>query len=428
MHGFTNVRFAVALCAMLSTPSAIAADIDSQATAQQLGLMQGLPVAEEKRVNWVNWFTFPYSRWGFQHVREVMPTVALQASAKAKPLPERFDNERIEKLTFSGDDGQVQSIRQMLDSTYTDAFLVLHKGKIVFEHYDNGMAKDSQHIVFSVTKSFTGLIFDSLVEEGMIDPDKTPADYVPELKSSVYAQTTIQQVRDMLINADFSEVYDDPESSIVEYTQALGFLPTAKNTFQLEFLANIQGTPPHGEKFLYKSIHTDVLAWIARRVTGQSLRDLLQQRLWDKIGMRYPAYLAVNGRGIAPASAGLNITARDLSRLGLMLLGNGRYEGRRVIAKSLIDEIKRGGSAEAYNAGGSNVRRPGFTYHNQWWVQRNEHKAFAAMGVFGQRLYVNPKADVVIVKMSSRPDGVKAEMDRDFDASMHAIALSFIKP
>lgn len=420
-------RLAVTAAALTLGISAYAGPIAKHPTAAELGLMQGMPPVADKQVNWLNWFTYPYSRWGFQHVREIMPSKALYPDSKTRPLPLNLQQNSVAAITYPTDAGSQENIRQMLERTYTDAFLVLHKGRIVFEHYDNGMAVDKPHIVFSVTKSFTGLLLDSLVHEGLVDPGKSPVAYVPALKGSVYEHVTVQQVRDMVINADYSEVYDDPKSSIFQYSQALGFAPAGKQT-QLQFLAAIQGSERHGDKFLYKSIHTDVLAWIARRVTGKSIRDLLQARIWDPIGMRYPAYIVVNAQGSEATSGGLNITARDLARLGLTMLGGGQYQGQRVFAPEVVAAIREGGDQQIYRAGGAADSRPGYSYRHQWWVRHNDHGAYAALGVFGQRLYVDPAAELVIVKMSSRPLGKDAAMDRDFDASMHAIARYFHKP
>jgi CubicO group peptidase (beta-lactamase class C family) len=423
-----NRKFRLALtAAALTAGLGVQADtIAKHPTAAEMGLMQGMPPVADKQVNWLNWIAFPYSRWAFQHTREIMPSKSLAPDVSTKPLQVALQQKAVAAITYSNEAGREESIAQMLDRTYTDAFLVMHKGRIVFEHYDNGMAMDKPHIVFSVTKSFTGLLLDSLVHEGLVDPTKTPVHYVPALKGSVYDSVTVQQVRDMLINADYSEVYDDPKSSIFEYSQALGFAP-ASNMTQLEFLSAVQGSKSHGDKFLYKSIHTDILAWIARRVTGQSIRDLWQERIWNPIGMRFPAYIIVNAHGSEATSAGLNITARDLARVGLTMLNDGEYQGRRVFAPEVVAAIRSGGDREAFKAGGAADSRPDYSYKHQWWVRHNEHGAYAALGVFGQRLYVDPAAEVVIVKMSSRPQGKDVVMDKDFDASMHAIGAHFRK-
>jgi hypothetical protein len=73
-----------------------------------------------------------------------------------------------------------------------------------------------------------------------------------------------------------------------------------------------------------------------------------------------------------------------------------------VIAKAVIDDIAKGGDREKFKAGGMPFR-PGYSYHNQWWILHNADGAYEAAGIHGQMVHVNPAAEMVVVKLSSHP-------------------------
>lgn len=310
-------------------------------------------------------------------------------------------------LRFDDDKGQPVTVDQWLDRTYTDAVVVLHKGRVVFERYANQMQASSPHLLFSVTKSFTGLMAAQLAHEGRIDPQALVTKYVPELEGSAWGDMTVRQVMDMTGAVRFREDYADPKTEIFGYSWASGLLPRPPgytgpaNVY--DFLKTLPKEGTHGEGFVYRTVHSEVLGWIVSRVTGRRWSDLMSENIWQKLGMQEDAYVMVDSTGTPLQGAGLNATARDLARVGEMLRLGGSFNGARVFDKAVIEDIARGGDREQFKFRGIQAARPGYSYRNQWWVLHNADGAYEAAGIHGQFIHVNPAAQMVVVKLSSHP-------------------------
>jgi CubicO group peptidase (beta-lactamase class C family) len=214
----------------------------------------------------------------------------------------------------------------------------------------------------------------------------------------------VQQVLDMTTALDHSENYADPKSSVPTYARALGMLPRAPGdagpTTTYDYARSIRKNGTHGSEFTYRSPNTDVLGWIVARASGQPLEALLQDRIWSRLGAEGDAYLAVDSIGTSVASGGLNARLRDMARFGEMIRLGGRWNGQQVVPAATIEEIRRGASRDAFLHGGYTTL-PGWSYHNQWWISHDDHGVFMARGVHGQAIYIDPRAQMVIVRFAS---------------------------
>jgi len=186
-------------------------------------LMDDFPPAPDRLVTLSNWRKAPFSAWGFRNVRQLIPTANIAASGDAAGL--EMSLEEIGQIGFTGHDGHPTTVRQALRATRTDAFVVLRRGRIAAEWYDNGMDGTTPHIVFSVSKSICGTLGGILADRGLLDPDDRVIDYVPELASSVYAGCTIRHLLDMAVGIAFTEDYEDPKGDVVRYRHAAGWDP-----------------------------------------------------------------------------------------------------------------------------------------------------------------------------------------------------------
>ena len=374
-------------------------------SAEALGYMNTFPPVGDKLIDNSNRTRFPQTRWVLQHTRELVPTRNIRrgaAPASALPRAER----ELGTMVFEDDKGQKISVDQWLDSTYTDALVVLHKGQIVYERYMNGMKPETPHLLFSITKSFTGLLAAQLVAEGRIDREALVTTYVPELAESAWGDMKVKDVMDMTGAVRYREVYTDPTTEVFPYLYSSNLLPPPpgyagpKNIY--DFVKTLKKEGEHGAGFVYRTVHSEVLGWILSRVTGKHFADLMSERIWTKLGMEEDAYVMVDPVGTPLQGAGLNATARDLARFGEMLRRGGELNGQRVFDRAVIDDLKRGGDREKFKASGMTFR-PGYSYHNQWWILHNADGAFEASGVNGQMLHINPAAEMVVVKLSSHP-------------------------
>lgn len=370
-----------------------------------LGYMASFPPVGEKIVDQGNRTKYPQMRWVLQHTRELLPTRNIRRGPGApSPLPAAPLN--LDAFRFDDDQGRPITVNEWLERTYTDAIVVLHRGRIVYERYLNQMRPETPHLLFSVTKSLTGLLAAQLAQEGKLDLDAKVSLYVPELADSAWSDMTVRQAADMTGAVRYREVYTDPSTEVFPYLYASTLLPPpagyAGPRTIYDFLKTLKKEGEHGAGFVYRTVHSEVLGWVVSRVTGRHFADLVSERFWSRLGMEEDAYLMVDPVGTPLQGAGLNATARDLARFGEMLRRGGEFNGQRVLDAAVVADLRRGGDREKFKASGMTFR-PGYSYHHQWWLLHNADGAFEASGVHGQMLHVNPAAEMVVVKLSSHP-------------------------
>ena len=174
-------------------------------------------------------------------------------------------------------------------------------------------------------------------------------------------------------------------------------------------------------RFAYKTVNTDTLAWVLRRVTGKTLSVLLQERLWSKLGVEQDAYFTVDPIGVEFAGGGLNLTLRDLARFGEMMRCGGQFNGQQIVPSAVIEDIVRGGHRDHFALAGYQLL-PGWSYRTMWWVSHNAHGAYTARGIHGQAIYIDPAAEMVIARFASHPLGANANFDPTSLPAYHALA------
>jgi CubicO group peptidase (beta-lactamase class C family) len=385
---------------MTTFPSAAETD------PKTLGWMTGFPPGPDKAMMFSDgsFREFPRLRWAWSNMRQFVPTVQVwRGAAGPSALPR--SEQPLGSVALTTMDGRKISFDQALQDTYVDGIAVLHKGRLVFERYFGALEPHKPHIAMSVTKSFTGLLTTLLIAEGKIDAEARVTAYVPELGKSGFGDATVQQALDMTTGVKYTEVYTDKTSDVWNMRRANGMAPPepgAKPVSLLEYLTTIEKLGTHGEVFTYRTVNTDVLGWINRRVTGLSASALLSQRIWQPIGAEEDAFYNVDRLGIESCGGGLNTSVRDLARFGEMMRCRGSFNGQQVVPAAVVDEIARGADPKKFAPAGY-ATLPGWSYHNQWWVSHNAHSAYMARGIHGQSIYVDPKAEMVIARYASHP-------------------------
>ena len=358
-----------------------------------------------------NWRVHPHSAWGFQNVDRLLPTQVIEAGGRAMPLP-RGDRLDLDARCLS--DGR--SVRAVLDESFTDGFLVLRQGRLVAEHYANGLTDQTRHIVFSVSKSITGLVAGVLVEKGLLDPEATAGTYVPELMGSAFADATVRQVLDMQVDVRFIEDYLDPLGDVARYRVAMDWDPPRAFAYEgglHDFLTRLpRADGPHGHRFRYVSPTTDVLGWVLERAGGAPLAALISRHLWQPMGAETAAFIAVDRHGAARAAGGICATLPDLARLGEMMRLGGQVDGRQVVPEAWFNDILTGGSREAWSRGEFTGLFPTARYRAKWYVPDAVPGVLCAIGIHGQWIYVDAEAEMVVVKLSSQPIPADDGLDR----------------
>ncbi len=407
-------------------PDAVASD------PVTLGWMVGSPPPADKVVRFADGsaYRFPQTRWSFSNFRQLVPTKAVprgSAPASALPRAERGDLDAVSFTPLGG--SQPMSWAQSLAANYTDGIVVLHKGRIVYERYFGVLEPETPHIAMSVTKSFFGTIGATLIAEGKLDENARVGQLVPELAATAFGDATVRQLLDMSTGLKYSENYADPNAEIWAHVRAGSVLPRppgyqGPGTFY-EFLQTVQKEGEHGQAFAYKTVNTDALGWVIRRVTGKSIGENLAERIWSRIGAEQDAYFTIDTVGNEFAGGGLNAALRDMARIGEMMRNDGRFNGQQIVPKAVVDDIRRGGDKALFAKAGYALL-PGWSYRNMWWVSHNEHGAFSARGIHGQAIYVDPKAEMVIARFASHPVAANANLDPTSLPAYHALAKHLI--
>ena len=377
-------------------------------------------------VTLANWRLPPWNTWAFQHVPDLIPVMPIAHDpARVSGLPSAPID--LGNLKFTGPGGIPWTVARMLPETATDGFIVLHKGRVALEWYGNGLTASDCHIIFSVSKSITGVLAGILVEKGQLDPDAPVVRYIPEAAGSVYGDCTVRHVLDMTVGIAFVEDYLDTTGDFARYRAATGWNPVdnvalASNLH--DFLVTLRRDEnPHGAKFHYVSPNSDMLGWILERAGGKPFAHLLSELIWRKIGAESDAHITVDRVGAARSAGGICVTLRDLARFGEMVRGFGRVGNEQIVPRRWIEDILTNGDQRAWLAQPTAARfLPAGRYRSKWYMIGNASGAYCAIGIHGQWIYIDPEAEMVISKLSSQPLPVDDATDRLLLATFAAIA------
>ena len=394
----------------------------------RMGWMVGSPPPADKLIRMADMghFQFPKTRWAFAHMRQLVPTTAIwrgEGPPSALPRAERDDLDGVSFTPLGG--GAAMTWAQSLEAMYTDAILVLHRGRVVQERYFGVMAPHRVHMAMSVTKSYIGTLGAICVHEGLLDPTQRVPHYLPELAGTAYDDATVRDVMDMRIGVRYSEDYTNPDAEIWQHARAGSVFPrppgyAGPQSFY-EYLRTLRKEGEHGQGFFYKTVSSDVLGWLVRRVSGRTFGEVLSERLWQPLGCEQDAAMQIDTEGTEFAGGGLNPVLRDMARFGEAMRLGGRFNGRQVVPQAVVEDIRFKGSTEAFKAGGPPTL-PGGAYRSMWWVTNNAHGAFAARGIHGQAIYVDPTAEMVIARFGSHPMAANVHLDPISLPAFHAMA------
>ena len=394
--------------------------LDGQASDPlRLGWMQGTPPPPDKQVRFADdrFLDFPQIRWSLSHMRELVPTVNVWRGPGAPGSfgpPGDLAEAAIDQLAFTDMQGRARRWEESLPDTYTDGILVLHRGRRIYERYFGALQAHVPHACFSITKSYAATLCASLVHEGTLDEHQRIPHWLPEMKGTAYEDATLRQLMDMQIGVAYSEAYADPKAQIWDYARAGGLRPRpagygGPQSFY-EYLQTLRPEGRHGEAFAYKTVNTELMAWIMKRVTGVPFVQMLGERLWSPLGCEQDAYLSLDPIGVPMGGGGLCASLRDLARFGELMRREGDCNGQQLVPQSVVADIRRGSDPARFAKAGYTLL-PGYSYRSMWWVTHNELDAFEGRGIHGQRLYVAPKADLVVARFASHPVAASAAND-----------------
>jgi len=371
------------------------------------------PFGPQTGVTLANWQEPPFNRWAFQHVRELIPTARIpRGDAPVWLLP--ADEKDITGIRFRCEDREL-SIADLLAETWTDGFLVLHRGRIVAEQYFNGLTPDTPHLLMSVSKSVVSAVVGVLAGRRILDATDLVTDVVPELRRTSFDGATVQHLLDMRAGTHFDENYDDLRADVRTYERVYLWRPDAgqpRPADALGYFATLRNDGPHGGPFRYRSILTDVLAWVIERAAGTRLHELIAAELWQPIGAEFDAEITLDAHGNPMADGGICASLRDVARFGQLFLQRGLVNGRDIVPAAWIEDTIQGApdGAGAFRSGDNPPGYPAAAhYRNCWWVRDPSLPFYHASGINGQHVYVHVPAQTVVVKLSTWPTALSQD-------------------
>jgi CubicO group peptidase (beta-lactamase class C family) len=354
-----------------------------------------------------NWQFPPYNRWGFCNCRRLLPTARVARST----APHDFSRQpqALDALTVSVPaSAERKSLPEVLTEHYIDGFIVLHRGRLVYERYFSELDLDRTHIVMSVSKSILSALIGILVDRGVLEVAKPAGYYVPELGRGGYGSVTLDRLLDMRSGVKYSENYLDPGAEFFDFDAVCGLRPRSRPhpaAGMYEYLATLPPDPDDPGDFFYRSTDSDVLGWVAERSTGTALEKLLSAELWTPLGCREDADLLVDPLGAPLADGGLCTSLEDLARFAEMQLRGGAFNGRQIVPERWIAESCSGDRA-AYARNGYTALFPRGAYSRQWWIADTERRVRLALGIHGQMIHLDPNLELACVALGSAPNPV----------------------
>ncbi|WP_343081559.1 serine hydrolase [Ostreiculturibacter nitratireducens] len=291
------------------------------------------------------------------------------------------------------------------------SIVVLENGAIVHESYLQGTGQDDLRVTWSVAKSWFSALFGVLVAEGHLESlDDEVVKYAPQLRGSAYDGASIRNVLNMASGVEFNEDYLDFWSDINRMGRVLA-IGGSMDKFAMRLGGRMA---PPGEKWQYVSIDTHVLGMVARGATGRAIPDLISERIVAPMGLESEPYYLTDIYGTAFVTGGLNMRTRDFARFGQMFLQEGFWNGRQIVPRDWALESTRPSAPTV----------PGeLRYGYQWWIpETGPEGEFLARGVYGQYVYVNRPAGVVVAVTSADRQFREAGVFEDSLAMFRSLA------
>ncbi|MEV8313759.1 serine hydrolase [Streptomyces sp. NPDC059900] len=341
--------------------------------------------------------------------REISPTRRVwRGRTPAHDLP--AEPHDLDALEISAPDGSTLKLPEVFAAAQTDAVVVIHRGSLVYERYLHGTEPHTPHFNASAAKSYAGLMAAMLAHEGLLDRTALTSHYVPELAGTAFGDARVDDLLHMGTQMSYAGRPFDKAVEAQRYFAVVGpqLRPYGYSgpTSIREHLATARATGAPGTGFRYENGNVEALAEVLRRVTGTTTSALLSELIWSRLGAEEDAYYTLDSDGVEAACGGFSATARDVARLGEMLRQGGALGERQIVPEAVATTLASG-VPDGYPR---RVRFPAappdspatLSYHDLWWILNDPYDSFMASGIHGQRLFVSPGLDLVVVHFGSQ--------------------------
>lgn len=372
---------------------------------EQRNLISSLPTNAD-----VLFWSIPQRDAGFRALDQI-PVLAksrvIKAGKDVYPLPKGAP------ITIATD------IDKYMKDQRTAGLVIIQDGKIRMEKYGLDFSGTGRWTSFSVAKSFTSTLVGAAIQDGYIKSldDKVSA-YIPDLKGSVYDDVTVEQLLTMTSGVKWNEDYEDKNSDVARFNSHKA-APGVDVT--VSYMRKLPREAPAGTKWVYKTGETNLIGVLVSSATKKTLSDYLSEKLWAPFGMEQDASWLLGPTGHEISGCCIQASTRDFARLGVFMLGGGMAGGKAVLPDDWIAKATTKHVGINFPDG---RLIPGRGYGYQWWT--NDDGSYAAQGIFGQGIFIDPKRKLVIATNSNwpkatDPDTVGAQREAFYKAVQAAV-------
>ena len=295
----------------------------------------------------------------------------------------------------------------------TAGLVIVQDGKVRLEKYGLDFDAEGKWTSFSVAKSFTSTFVGAAIKDGYIKSidDKVSA-YIPDLKGSVYDDVTIEQLLTMTSGVKWNEDYADPKSDVALFNI---HKPEKGMDVTVSYMRNLPREAPAGSKWVYKTGETNLIGVLVSSATKKTLSRYLSEKLWAPFGMQQDASWLIGSTGHEISGCCIQASTRDYARFGVFMLGGAKVDNVSILPD---DWIAPATSKQA------DIAMPGKGYGYQWWTY--DDGSYAAQGIFGQGIFIDPKRNLVIASNSNwpkatDPDTVGGQREMFYKAVQEAV-------
>jgi CubicO group peptidase (beta-lactamase class C family) len=319
---------------------------------------------------------------------DLMPSHAIVAAPSSFAPWQKGAAETIGEVTYRD---EKLSFQKFLDTTHSNAFLVIRDGKITHEYYKDQAFAKTRLPSYSVGKAMTSLVVGQLIDQGKISESDTFVKYFPEYKTGgSFDKITIQQLLDMQSGVGVSDNYPSGPSgwgvAIAQMYASTDIPWFLKHNRKMDF--------EPGKESIYRSVDPQMMGMIIQKVTGQSVSDYFTANIWQQVGADFDATWNVDRvGGYEKTFCCFNAVARDYARIGQLVLDKGvvPFDKQQVISSSWMKRITSPVTRLDY----------GWGYGAYFW---HPYQGVSLMlGLHGQFVYIDIPNNTVIVKLSDEP-------------------------
>lgn len=305
------------------------------------------------------------------------------------------------------------TLTSYINDNHIGGVIVLHENKIRLEEYADGVDEKTVWTSFSMAKSVSSMLLGVALKDGAIESlDDALQKYIPELKGHDYGKVSVRQLLTMTSGIDWNEDYEDPNSDVAQMYQN-----SCQNNEAhiLTYMKSLKFAHQPGTYWNYSTGETDLVGILVQKATGKNLAEYLSEKIWQPIGMENCAYwLADECSNLNIGGSGLSASLRDYARLGTIMLNKGKHEGENLFSEEWIDNA----TSLLYK-----TNEDGGGYGYLWW--RFKDGSYAAVGIFGQMLYIDPSKDLVIVQIAAWPKASSKNLTKGRQDFIEAVQRVF---